>query len=166
MLTIGREQRSQTPGDRAAQLPRLGLLSGPWKGPRAYPSWMNSSRAAHSETSWGKLLWRTTKERMGRRSSAPLQGEGRASRAWLHSRQCRGTVVPGAPAAQLLLGQGLPSEWQGWLQSSASHPDRTLQSSTHMAADVGWSRPPQYSSAHSQMMRKVRTEETERGGER
>lgn len=37
-------------------------------------SWMNSSRAAHSDTSWGRPLLSATKDRMGSRSSAPLSG--------------------------------------------------------------------------------------------
>lgn len=45
--------------------------------PSSYPSWMNSSRAAHSDTSWGRPLLSTTKDRMGSRSSAPLQGAQR-----------------------------------------------------------------------------------------
>lgn len=44
--------------------------------PGPYPSWMNSSRAAHSDTSWGSLLLSTTKDRMGSRSSAPLVDRG------------------------------------------------------------------------------------------
>lgn len=47
---------------------------GPPLGP--YPSWMNSSRAAHSDTSWGSPLLSTTKDRMGSRSSAPLLDRG------------------------------------------------------------------------------------------
>lgn len=41
-------------------------------------SWMNSSRAAHSDTSWGRPLLSATKDRMGSRSSAPLLGRRRA----------------------------------------------------------------------------------------
>lgn len=48
----------------------MGLPLGP------YPSWMNSSRAAHSDTSWGSPLLSTTKDRMGSRSSAPLLNRG------------------------------------------------------------------------------------------
>lgn len=42
-----------------------------------HPSWMNSSRAAHSDTSWGHWQRRATKARMGNRSSAPLSDERR-----------------------------------------------------------------------------------------
>lgn len=40
-----------------------------------HPSWINSSKAAHSDTSWGHWLRRATKDRMGNRSSAPLTEE-------------------------------------------------------------------------------------------
>lgn len=46
----------------------------------SYPSWMNSSRAAHSDTNWGRPLLSTTKDKMGSRSSAPLLGRGTAGR--------------------------------------------------------------------------------------
>lgn len=49
------------------------LCAGSTLGPGAYPSWMNSSRAAHSDTSCGSPLLNTTKDKMGSRSSAPLQ---------------------------------------------------------------------------------------------
>lgn len=38
-------------------------------------SWMNSSRAAHSDSSWGHWQRSATKDRMGSRSSAPLRGQ-------------------------------------------------------------------------------------------
>lgn len=40
-----------------------------------HPSWMNSSKAAHSATNWGLRACRATKDRMGKRSSAPLWEE-------------------------------------------------------------------------------------------
>lgn len=61
--------------------------------------------------------------------------------------------------------QSLPRKWQSGLQSQASHLDRTLRSGAHIAADAGCSWLPQYSSAHSQMTRKVLTEETGGGEE-
>lgn len=42
-----------------------------------HPSWMNSSKAAHSDTNWGHWHCRATKDRMGNRSSAPLRDESR-----------------------------------------------------------------------------------------
>lgn len=42
-----------------------------------HPSWMNSSKAAHSDTNWGHWHCRATKDRMGSRSSAPLRDESR-----------------------------------------------------------------------------------------
>lgn len=50
-----------------------------------HPSWMNSSKAAHSDTNWGHWHCRATKDRMGNRSSAPLQDESR--KQWDHVRK-------------------------------------------------------------------------------
>lgn len=106
---------------------------------------------------------------MGKRSSAPLQREGQsesslalqlAALSDAGARGCCSTAAFRAGPAQ-----SLPRKWQSRLQSQASHLDRTLRSGAHIAADAGWSRLPQYSSAHSQMTRKVLTEETGRGEE-
>lgn len=68
----------------------------------SYPSWMNSSRAAHSDTNCGRPLLRTTKDRMGRRSSAPLLDRG--ADGW--GLQAEGLLNRQTPKPQL-------SPWRG-----------------------------------------------------
>lgn len=64
-------ERGGQKGAGRGRRPCVRACPAPQPGP--YPSWMNSSRAAHSDTSCGRPLLSTTKDRMGSRSSAPLQ---------------------------------------------------------------------------------------------
>ena len=74
-------------------LPLSGRLAG--EGPDTYPSWMNSSRAAHSDTSWGESQRRATYDRMGSRSSAPLL-TGTHRHTWVRtSREKKNTHTTG-----------------------------------------------------------------------